>query len=329
MIELTKNNLTLAVGKGASKVSNGSYDVNTLKLEKDVYELERIQKNMDTAQLSPEEAALLKKTIWTLRKWMGVKKVKIDIQYLDGKLYFRDTETECGGTTVLHGTGKYNEIVEKLELTGDMTVKYITKENHHVVIVDYSELADAIAFEYLLADICMDTKTLQAWTNSATIYSVNDSKILRDMIKTEMETDVKGATFDLACKLMVNPACLKVQLNGEKIFSYLGNKVDIPKRAPVLKRLYNKVLTVSAHEVLGTLIGALGNSTISRDVQVIGFTDKMQLALMVNDSITDSKLIDEVSVVGRIIQKRYLFTPDIFSYSTSLDKFTHINKRED
>lgn len=322
MVELNKKSLEASFRRETETLCSGDYDVDLQRMNKDI---ETMQQMLLDEEVTPQEKVELRKAIWTLNKWQMLEKIHVACRIENSKLLFKDRETECNGAKLLGvSVGKTGEKIRFAELTGNFNVRYLSPidmKDSRLCVVDHSELADAVAFEYAINDLGIDAHALGVWTKDATIYTVNKGSIITEMVRTEMEADHAGRAFDLISSFRVNPVCARVQLSGDTILSYMGTKIAIDKDRKTWtdRRYYKAALLMSSDEIVCTLLGKAAQSGIKGRVKMVGYSDRMQIVLMVSNEVSDDELKDEFAAVARVLGRRYEFIPTIYTYNKDTD----------
>lgn len=328
MVELNKKSLAAAIRRETEYVCTGDYEIDLKRLSSDIDALKKVLAEAKASKVDLREA---KTAAWVLEKWQMMDRIHISCSVDNRKLVFKDKETECGAARILGAEHLYSEERQLAEFTGNMNAKYLSMIGHPdatLMIVDHSELADAIAFEYAINDIGVDAHSLVIWTKEATIYTVNPSKIFTNMVMSEMETQHSGQAYEIIQSLMVNSACARVQLSGDTILTYMGEKISIDKTGHSSKRFYKEALIASSDEIVCTLVGKVATSQIKNSLRLVGYTNRMQMAFMVHNSIDPETIKDELAAVARILNKRYEFIPKIYKYDKTADKFELVGQED-
>lgn len=325
MVELKKETETMINTRNATNMMSGEYGVNLERLHKDIDKLEEMSKQEGITAATSKD---IKMALWILKKWehkdvmiIGIKKNE------DGNLESYRSDTECDGIRGVKLWDELDEIHRLIQMSANMNVKYL-KLHGQLLIVDLSQLIDALAFEYNIIDEYVDAHSIDVWTREATVYTVNKSKIITDMVKEESNIHVDGELTNLIRGCRINEMCPKIKLNNEYIITYLGEKIEVRRGSKQIDKIkgydrYDRVINACVGEIMSCVIGKVASDYISRDIKIIGMTGNCELAIdYTGNSIPSVR--EAFSVVAKVFMKRYLFEPNIYMYNEVLDRFKKI-----
>ena len=329
MIEVTNSTFSSANEKLLNNIMSGEYLIDNERLNRDI---KRIDEMLAVPDLTQSEKTELAKGKWVLQKWQLREITNLSLSYRNYTLDFKDLETECDylrldreGLTPREDFGC---------LSSCMNVRYLFNTGYRMIFVDYTDLMDVLASEYTICDSNLDAHTIDLWTKGTTAFKINDGTCLIEMVRGELFPDIPipGGAFEMTSQFAISNMCFKVNVAGDKIASYFGTMIDVDLGGGTLgsskihkRSRYAKVLRVCAHEVLGAALGGVASYMAYRDkFKLVGFTDRAQLAFLVQDDADISKFTTDLALVVKTYGKRYKFAPKLWEYDYANDKIYEI-----
>ncbi len=330
MVELSSSNLAGAKSNSVKKMTQQHYNVDYGRLSGDIQTLEEFVKAENP---TGGDRILMNEAVWVLKKWLDKPEVIINFSFNErGELESSVDETVIDGIRIIkkqiykddseipNPFASYTDASKLAGNTGLMNIKYL-KTDGYMLVIDLSSVLDALAFEYNSADE-IDPRTVAAWTEAATVYTVNDGKIIGKMLKHESGGMLCGQLADCIRDCKINSMCPKIKLGNKSIVSYMGENVQIAKLGI---SSYKEIINTCANEITTCVLGKIGNSNIASKIKWLGLTNNCEYAIeFAGDNLNE--LIVEFSIIAKVFMRKYRFEPDIYVYNKNTDRFVKCPK---
>lgn len=321
LIELKQeNNGRKSTKKAVDEVTYGKYKVNIELVDSDIEKFNSIQ---NSVELNKDDSQRLKSAICKLQK---IKEIMTDGQ-VSIRTGIEDWQITGGNVSVsglfavsnkriqyLSGNDKLNSLLDK---TLYSSIKYFSCIGKRLLVLDYTDLGDAIASYYTVNEIPMEPRDVEIWLRNDSVFSVCSPDTLLEMAREMNELPERGQLFEIARQFRISNSPM-MHVGGKYMFTYIyNNKVDMGSGR---YSYYADVIDATVMEIWSMALDYVA-SLKKNSISFMGMNDTLQACISVSDDMDIDELRDRLSMLIRLFGRRYIFEPRIYEYNVIDDAF--------